>query len=73
VHAWQLRRNVLRRDLRSAVCGLSRIAEQRTARSRVASAQRHAARRFRPLSEAEAEAIVGAELLAQLAASTERA
>jgi hypothetical protein len=60
VEAWRLRRNVLRRDLRAAVRDLSAIAEQRAARSRIAS------RRFWPLSEAEAEDVVGPDLLARL-------
>jgi hypothetical protein len=67
MEAWQLRRNVLRRDLRAAVRALNQSAEQRAARSRVAS------RRFRPLSEAEAEAIVGADLLAALTRGCDQA
>jgi hypothetical protein len=63
VEAWQLRRNVLRRDLRAAAKALVAIAEQRAARNRVAS------RRWRLLSEAEAEDVVGLELLARLAAA----
>jgi hypothetical protein len=63
MEAWHLRRNVLRRDLRAAVRDLSAIAEQRVARRRAAE------RRFRPLSEREAEEVVGADLLATLAAS----
>jgi hypothetical protein len=48
---------------RRAVRELIAIAEQRAARGRVAS------RRFRPLAGAEAEAIVGTDLLAQVAAA----
>ena len=61
VEAWQLRRNVLRRDLRAAAKALVAIAEQRAARNRVAS------RRWRLLSEAED--VVGPDLLARLAAA----
>jgi len=62
VEAWRLRRNALRRDLRSAVKQLTAIAEQRAARARP-EPQRNT---FRPLSDGEAEAIVGVELLAAL-------
>jgi len=64
---WQLRRNVLRRDLRAAVRDLSALIEKRTA-------QRPSKMwRVRALSDHEAEAIVGADFLAQVAASTKRA
>jgi hypothetical protein len=52
---------------RRAVRELIAIAEQRAARGRAAS------RRFRPLSEAEAEEVVGPDLLARLAAAGRRA
>ena len=52
---------------RRAVKELTALAERRAARCRVAS------RRFRPLSEAEAEAIVGADFLARLATTMRRA
>jgi hypothetical protein len=69
VWAWELRRNVLRRDLRAAVRELSSIAEQRAAAVR----KRRAGTKFRPLSRREATEVVGADLLARLAAAGRRA
>jgi hypothetical protein len=69
VQAWELRRNVLRRDLRAAVRELSQIAEQRAAAVR----KRRAGAKFRPLSNRETEAIVGADLIVRLAAAGWRA
>jgi hypothetical protein len=62
--ALQLRINMARRAVREIIA----IAEQRAARARP-NPRRCT---FRPLSEGEAEAIVGAELLAQVAASAGR-
>jgi hypothetical protein len=59
---------VLRRDLRSAVKQFAAIAEKRAARTQP-NPQRNT---FRPLSESEAAVIVGADLLAQVAASAGR-
>jgi hypothetical protein len=52
---------------RRAVRELVAIAEQRAA---AAAASKCAATSFRPLTDSETEALVGAELLATLAAST---
>jgi hypothetical protein len=54
VQAWELRRNVLRRDLRSAVKQFAALAKRRTARARP-QPRRNA---FRPLSEGEATAFL---------------
>jgi hypothetical protein len=54
VEAWRLRRNVLRRDLRSAVKQLAAVAKLRVARARP-QPRRNA---FRPLSESEAAAFL---------------
>jgi hypothetical protein len=59
-----LRLNVARRAVRE----LTAIAEKRAAQA----AKSRATATFRPLAEAEAEAIVGAELLALVAASARR-
>jgi len=66
MEAWQLRRNVLRRDLRAVVRELGAIAEKRAAQ------RPRKMWRVRALSDHEAEAIVGADLLAQLAAAAAR-
>lgn len=70
MQAWELRRTVLQRDLRAAVKDLTTaLAERRAARAQP-DPRRDA---FRPLSEGEAEAIVGVELMARLATTMRRA